>query len=519
MFVKKPAGEDAAGAPPRGADRRISEDWLKKIFTGKSSTAATSILTRVGGHQPPSLEISVSKKRINLLSPTRGLFTQRPQYLPMKIAFVSSLQDRAGQNIRHHLLQLLDSGDPGWRQPGRSYAFIETEGRLIHAEGIDAKTDADLVVFISRHASVNPVPVLTVHVTGNFREAELGGTPRTLAPAATGMMQAALRSLARHCPEGYRVSYEVTHHGPTNLALPSFFVEIGSTEKEWTDPAAGLAVARSVLSAVLQDPVPLIGFGGTHYAARQTEIALTSRGAFGHIAHTREIASLNEAMIRAMMEKSGAVAAYIDRKALNREDLNRLSGMLATSGIPRLSESEILSMGHLPWERYRMAREMADQFSPGARIYAHDLQGEGSLALVQADPVLLGETLKSDEPALVRGLSCLPVIHLATQDNCMLPAFITDVSHSSQIINALNTLCVKIIRSKEITATEKDLLIITKVRFDPGKARELGVPAGPFFKQLAGGRPVEIDGRTITPDMVSSGSDITIHIPGLEKFS
>ena len=38
-------------------------------------------------------------------------------------------------------------------------------------------------------------------------------------------------------------------------------------------------------------------------------------------------------------------------------------------------------------------------------------------------------------------------------------------------------MCVKIIRSKEITATEKDTLIIRKVRFDPHKARELGVPS------------------------------------------
>jgi D-aminoacyl-tRNA deacylase len=310
----------------------------------------------------------------------------------------------------------------------------------------------------------------------------------------------------------------VTHHGPTALDLPSFFVEIGSTEKEWEDPVAGLAVARSVLSAVPQDPVPLIGFGGTHYATRETEIALTSRGAFGHIAHTREVATLDETMIRAMMEKSRAVAAYIDRKALIREDLNRLSGMLETMGIPRLSESEILSMGHLPWERYHAARDMAGQVSPGARVFIHNLQGDGPLALAHINPVLLGETVRSDEPGLVKELGRLPVIHLATQDNRMLPAFITYDNHTSQIINALNTLCVKIIRNNEITATEYDQLIITKVRFDPDKARELGVPAGPFFKQLAGGRPVEVDGRIITPGMVSSCSDITIHIPGLEKF-
>ena len=111
-------------------------------------------------------------------------------------------------------------------------------------------------------------------------------------------MQATLRALAKHCPEGYHVSYEVTHHGPTGLRLPSFFVEIGSTEKEWTDPVAARAVAESVLAAAPGNPIPLIGFGGTHYATRETEIALSSRGAFGHIAHTREIATIDEHMVK-----------------------------------------------------------------------------------------------------------------------------------------------------------------------------------------------------------------------------
>ena len=210
----------------------------------------------------------------------------------MRIALVNSRQDAAGLNIRHHIEHLLDEGSG--RENGHAYVFHDVEGRLIHAEGVDREIGADLVIFLSRHSSVNPVPVLTVHVTGNYGAAALGGTPRTLAPAAPAMMQATLRALARHCPEGYRVSYEVTHHGPTGLVHPSFFVEIGSTAKEWDDPVAGRAVAESVLSAVPQDPVPLIGFGGTHYAARETEIALTSRGAFGHIAHTREVPGLDE---------------------------------------------------------------------------------------------------------------------------------------------------------------------------------------------------------------------------------
>jgi D-aminoacyl-tRNA deacylase len=434
----------------------------------------------------------------------------------MKVALINSLQDKAGVNIRHHIEGMLDTGRQ--QEQARSYEFIEVEGRLIHAEHVDRRTDADLVIFLSRHSSVHPVPVLTVHVTGNFREAEVGGTPRTLAPAATGMMHAVLRMLSKHCPEGYRVSYEVTHHGPTGLALPSFFVEIGSTEGEWTDPAAGKAVAESVLSASPAHPVPLIGFGGNHYAARETEIALTSRGAFGHIAHTREIATLDEDMVRSMVEKSGAVAAYIDRKALGREDLSNLSSLLKRLSILRLSESEIMALGQLSWATYHDVREMAGKISPDARCYIHDLKGEGTLCTVRVNPVLLGETIKAGEADLIQDLEKLPLVHLSTQDNRLLPDFITYESHSPQIINDLNTLCVKIIRNKEITATEKDTLIIHKVRFDPHKARELGVPPGPSFRHLADGQDVRINGRVITPDMVSSCSEMKIHIPGLEKY-
>ena len=435
----------------------------------------------------------------------------------MKIALINSRQDKAGVNIRNHFEQLLDTD--GWMgEQGRTWQFIEVDERLIHAEHIDANVDAELLIFLSRHYSVNPVPVLTVHVTGNFRTADVGGDPRTLAPAAPAMMQATLRALSKHCPEGYRVSYEVTHHGPTGLTLPSFFVEIGSTEKEWSDPIAGRAVAASVLSAVPGNPVPLIGFGGTHYATRQTGIALTSRGAFGHIAHTREIATLDEEMIREMMAKSGAAAAYIDRKALNREDLENLSTLLNRLSILRLSESEIMAIGNLPWETYLGVRAMAEQVSGNARCFFHHLQGKGTLCRVRINPDLLNETLKSDELSLIKNLETYPVVHLSTQDNRLLPEFITFEEHSSQIINDLNTLCVKIIRSKEITATEKDSLIIHKVRFDPQKAREFGVPQGPAYKHLAAGQAIEINGRQITPEMVSSRSEITIRIPGLEKF-
>jgi D-aminoacyl-tRNA deacylase len=161
---------------------------------------------------------------------------------------------------------------------------------------------------------------------------------------------------------------------------------------------------------------------------------------------------------------------------------------------------------------------MADAITPNARCYIHDLHGNGEPVLVRANPELVAEAIRSDEPGLIKELGKFPIVHISTQDNRLLPEFIAFGNHS-QIINDLNTLCVKIIRSNEITATERDYLIITKVRFDPKKARELGIPQGPYYKKLAAGNTVEIDGRVVTPDMVASGSEVRIHIPGLEKFS
>jgi len=224
-------------------------------------------------------------------------------------------------------------------------------------------------------------------------------------------------------------------------------------------------------------------------------------------------------MVQAMIEKSGAVAAYIDRKAVPRPDLERLTGILDALTFPRLSESEIASLGHLSWETYGAVRALAATVSPHARCFIHALEGTGPLAVISLDPVLLAETKKADEPALIHGLGPLSVVHLTTEDNVLLPQFVVFSRDSSEIINALNTLCVKIIRSKEITATERDCLIIRKVRFDPEKARERGVPAGPAYRKLALGQAVEHDGRVILPEMVSVRTETKIHIPGLENYS
>jgi len=105
----------------------------------------------------------------------------------------------------------------------------------------------DLIVYLSKHRSESRTASLTVHPIGNPKGADFGGQPGTLVPAAPRWMTAALRQLraeARGLP--YEVTFEATHHGPY-LETPTFYIEQGSTEKEWGDAEASAAIARTLL--------------------------------------------------------------------------------------------------------------------------------------------------------------------------------------------------------------------------------------------------------------------------------
>ncbi len=431
--------------------------------------------------------------------------------------------DPAGRNIHRHVHELLECGFmeefSGIKSQQHVYSHIEVEGRLIFEDGIDHDIDADLVIFLSRHASIHPVPVLTVHVTGNLGNAELGGKPGSLAPAAPAWMQAVLRNLKERAPPGYGACYEVTHHGPTELRLPSFFVEIGSTEKEWVDEIAGLAVAESVLLAEPGQAIPLVGFGGTHYARRQTEIALSTQGAFGHIAHTREIGGITKEMVRLMAAQSQAVAAYIDRKAMDGKNLSRIEGLTRELGLIRLAEHDLSSIGTLAWEDYLRIRSLAATLDPDANVHVHSVQSVKDPVVIGINPVLLSAALSAGVQEFLKGLLQIPIVHLSTKNSPVLPVFITGEDKKETKLHDLITLCVSIIIINEATEIEGDHLIILKKKLDPGKARELGVPAGPLFGLLMKGEAVRVGNREISPDMVQVSGRKNIHIPGLERYT
>ena len=327
-----------------------------------------------------------------------------------------------------------------------------------------------------------------------------------------------LGNLSRHAPPGYRVSYEATHHGPTEISTPSLFVEVGSTDKEWRDPVAGTAVAMSVLESSPGECIPLIGLGGTHYARRETEISLNSRGAFGHIAPSREIPSIDPGMIRQMAEKSGAVAAFIDKKALRSDEIRSIEDALLSCGLVRLNESDLFNFGDLTWEQFRAVLDLAFEVDPDCRPNLHRPK-RGTPVILRFSSGLLEEAQKADQKALFEGISAIPLVYLQSPSGSILPQFIITEENPREILNALISLCVTLIRKEQEISIAGDHLTIRKIRFDPRKAQELGVPKGPLYGELMKGRTIRVNGRIITPEMVQASTERTIHIPGLESYT
>ena len=440
----------------------------------------------------------------------------------MKIAIVNSVKDPAGCHIREELLKKTGhSGSGILRYFTHRIVFLETEERLIYEENLDERTDCDLIIFISRHTGVNPAPALTVHVTGNFKTADYGGRPESLAMAAPEWMQRTLNMLQKYAPEGYSVSYEVTHHGPTDLKTPSFFVEIGSTEKEWADKNAASAVANSLLEILKEDSpevIRMIGFGGNHYAARETEMALSSNAGFGHICHSREVPDADKATVIRMMKNSGAQAAYIDKKSVAKSDLRRIEKILAELSLPLLSEGEVKSAGDLDWETFLEIRETAGRIKGAGKVKIMALSGKGEIIRFEINPELFEEALRADKSAVHNTLQTLPVACIMSHTGNLLPEFISYKENRLKLINDLITLCVKTLHKEEYTATDNDRIIIRRVRFDPDAAKKAGVTPGPLYGKLASGNEIVIEGRIITPDMVSAVDEKIIHLEGLERY-
>ena len=249
-----------------------------------------------------------------------------------KTTIVCSTEDRASQNIKNSLLALRK-----WEPVKSDYCpvfefknfrIVEIKEPLIYQDGLDRRLDewglpANLIIFASRHRSKDGRAILTVHSTGNVNEAKFGGVAKKLAASAPQAVRSLLRSLKILTEnEEYEVTLECTHHGPSNIDIPSVFVEIGSNEEQWVDEVAGRIVANAIILLKENESPVAVGFGGTHYAPRQTALILETDVTFGHIFPSYALSELDENIVREAFLKSGADFAYIDRKSMSLMSLS-----------------------------------------------------------------------------------------------------------------------------------------------------------------------------------------------------
>lgn len=290
-----------------------------------------------------------------------------PENFISKITIVCSTPDLASQNIKTHLFKLKEwkalklpenSGFlAAWESSDEKFRLVEIEEMHVFQDRLDKKLNeaglpASLIVFASKHRSKEEVNSLTVHCTGNASgEARLGGHPKELAVSSPAAMKSILMEMKRLSEEKglkYEVTLEVTHHGPTELLTPSLYAEIGSTERQWKDPDAGEVAAKAILAVSLNRVPVAVGFGGGHYAMRQTGLLLETGISFGHNFPKHQLEFVDEALIKQAIEKSGAEFAYFDRKSMKSEDRSRISGILDELGLKVLKESEIREKyGHI----------------------------------------------------------------------------------------------------------------------------------------------------------------------------
>ncbi len=272
-----------------------------------------------------------------------------------RVTVVCSTQDRASQNIKNNLLTLR-KWDTVNCECGYSifefkdFRIIEIKEPLIYQDGLDKRLidcgfPARLIIFASKHRSKDGRAILTVHSTGNVNEARFGGVNKKLAAAAPQAVRSLLRTLKLLSEnEEYEVTLECTHHGPSDIDVPSVFIEIGSNEEQWIDEVAGRIAANAILMLKENDSPVAVGFGGTHYAPRQTALMLETDVAFGHIFPGHALDDLDESMIRQAFMKSKADFAYLDRKSMKAERREKLGSMIERLGYEVLKESDIRDM-------------------------------------------------------------------------------------------------------------------------------------------------------------------------------
>jgi D-aminoacyl-tRNA deacylase len=228
--------------------------------------------------------------------------------------------------------------------------IISTTDLHIYTDDIDGRAaaagiDVDEVVFMSKHAAVSGEPALTVHPIGNYHESRYGGKEMTLVRSSPSTMTGALRLISEYndMPE-FKICFEVTHHGPS-LDKPTFFIEIGSDDRNWGNTHAAEILANALLSIDDTDYPTAIGVAGGHYAPRFTEVALGYKVNIGHMLPNYQMEGRDDEDIARMIKSAGSASGtklvYLHRKSLKKPEEGRIADIIGSIGFEMISSSDL----------------------------------------------------------------------------------------------------------------------------------------------------------------------------------
>ncbi len=242
--------------------------------------------------------------------------------------FVYSVVDEAGSLMANVLRQYIhfDKLRDNYWMSG-NIGLLEVSEDIVYTDNLEKRYQVNpkTIIFISRHSSTAKIKTLSVHVSGNpVRSADFGGSPRSLAPSHPILMRSVLINLdslatSRGLNKEYKVTMEVTHHGPTEITCPSCFVEIGSSIEEWRDERAAHVVVEAILEAIEKpsEGKVCIGFGGPHYAPTFTRKVLEDKYAVGHIFSKYVIDDIDAKIISEALRKTmNTKLALLDWKGM-----------------------------------------------------------------------------------------------------------------------------------------------------------------------------------------------------------
>ncbi len=211
------------------------------------------------------------------------------------------------------------------------HLFLDNFGDLFGA----IMEDIEDVIFLSKHSSKADIKSLTVHPTGNYSEALLGGREKKLSMSDPSKMSSTLRMMNEiYSGDIFSVTYEATHHGPLMENIPNFFIEIGTTREQWEDREALQTVVEALLSENKSGGGAFVGAGGGHYMPKITRYSIENSVDMGHMISKHALEHLNEAMIAQSVEKTPGCKGFIlDRKGVKSNAKQQIKDFADISGL------------------------------------------------------------------------------------------------------------------------------------------------------------------------------------------